>query len=192
MLLLSSYWKHSLVKSHEYLFSLNIRISLYITSCWIAVTAGIKKHKCELLTARSAFHPSPCKGSWGRSRKTGHFGSLHSCNSPAAAPAPAGGQRSGSFWPHHRQRLQPRYLDAGYVSAPQTAAGRGCGWGEDEAASHCSSVRGEQRWMSKQENEVGWKSKEENEKCKERKAGEKYSKSKENYVNSENKVREHH
>ena len=70
---------------------------------------------------------------------TGRFESLHSCNSPAAAPAPASGQRSCSSWPHHRRRLQPGYLDAGCLLAPQTAVWRGCGWGEGADASHCSS-----------------------------------------------------
>lgn len=152
MLLLPPYWKHSSVKSLEKSLSLEYFFPwTYVHhSCWTAATGGIKKYKRELLTARSVFHPSPCRGNWGRNHMTGRFGSLHSCNSQAAAPVPASGQRSGSSWPHHRQRLRPEYLDVGCLSAPQTAAGRGCGWGVDEAASHCSSMRGEQRWKSKQ------------------------------------------
>lgn len=143
---------------------------------------------CELIV-KSAFQTSPCRENWGQSRMTGHFESLHSCNSPAAAPAPASGQRSGSSWPHHRRRLQPGCLGAGWLPAPQTAAGRGCGWGEDAAASHRSSGRGVQKWRKRGggRNDV----KRENYR-KENGAGEWKSRSNENGAKErENEVREH-
>ena len=99
-----------------------------------------------IVDVRSAFLSSPCTENWGQSHMTGRFVSLRSCNFPAAAPAPASGQRSGSSWPHRRLRLRPGYQDAGCLPARQTAAGRGCGLGEDVTASHCSSGIGEQKW----------------------------------------------
>jgi len=109
--------------------------------------------------AVSVSNPSPCRGNWGRSHMTGHFESLRSCSSPAAAPAPASGRRNGSSGPHCKRRLQPGYLDAGCWPAPQTAAGRGCGWGEDAGASRYSSGRGgtETGELGGREKRVMWK-----------------------------------
>lgn len=124
-----------------------INVSCFLLLEWIFHVDPLPLEKQRTTNSMwSAFQTSPCRENWGQSHMTGRFESLHSCSSPAAAPAPAGGQRSGSSWPHHRQRLQPRYLDAGCLPAPQTEVWRGCGWGEDAAASRCSSGSGEQKW----------------------------------------------
>lgn len=106
------------------------------------------KIKCSntwVFDARIEVKNSPYTENSGQSHMTAHFENLHSCNSPAAGRAPAAGQRRGSSWLHHRRCWQPWYLDAGCSPAPQTVPGRGCGWGEDAAASRCSSARGKQK-----------------------------------------------
>lgn len=137
---------------HRHVKSTDVILKGY---CKSFIATGKVKDFIWAVSGKLRMETSPCRENSDQSRTTEHFESPHSCNSPAAARAPASGQRSGSSWLLHRQRLQPRYLGAGCLPAPQTVPGRECGWVEDAVASRCSSGRRKQKWGTKEEKNKG-------------------------------------